>query len=229
MYTLHIANKNYSSWSLRPWVLLSELGIPFEERLAPFLPGSGSSWTAFRAFSPTGRVPCLHADGEVVWDSLAIAEYLAENHAGVWPSNAHARAWARSASAEMHSGFGALRNECPMNCGLRVRLHQVSASLKKDIERLAELWNEGLRRFGGPFLAGKTFGAVDAFYAPVAFRVRTFGLQLDGDAAGYARRLCDLPSMQRWLADALAERWRDPEHEDEIRSLGEIVEDLRAT
>jgi glutathione S-transferase len=165
----------------------------------------------------------------VVWDSLAIAEYLAENHAGVWPSNAHARAWARSASAEMHSGFGALRNECPMNCGLRVQLHQVSASLKKDIERLAELWNEGLHRFEGPFLAGETFGAVDAFYAPVAFRVRTFGLQLEGDAAGYAQRLCDLPSMQRWLADALAERWRDPEHEDEIKSLGKIVEDLRAT
>jgi glutathione S-transferase len=176
MYTLHVANKNYSSWSLRPWVLLSELGIPFEERLSPFLPGSGSSWADFRAFSPTGRVPCLHDGDEVVWDSLAIAEYLAERHAGVWPPDARARAWARCAAAEMHAGFATLRNDCTMNCGVRVRLHGVSASLQKDLARLGELWNEGLQRFGGPFLAGRSFGAVDAFYAPVAFRIQTYGL-----------------------------------------------------
>ncbi|HQY70835.1 MAG TPA: glutathione S-transferase N-terminal domain-containing protein, partial [Pseudomonadales bacterium] len=107
MYELYIANKNYSSWSLRPWVLMRELRIAFDERLVPFAPGS--NFERFRAFSPTGKVPCLHDGATVVWDSLAIAEYLAERHAGVWPSDARARAWARSAAAEMHSGFGALR------------------------------------------------------------------------------------------------------------------------
>jgi glutathione S-transferase len=229
MYTLHIANKNYSSWSLRPWVLLSELGIPFEERLSPFLAGSGASSAAFRAFSPTGRVPCLHDGDTVVWDSLAIAEYLAERHPGVWPSDPLARAWARCAAAEMHAGFAPLRNDCAMICGMRVRLHSISASLQKDITRLAELWNEGLHRFGGPFLAGETFGAVDAFYAPVAFRIQTYGLAIDGAAAGYAARLCALPSMQRWYAEALKETWRDPEQEDEVKRAGEVLEDLRST
>ncbi len=107
MLTLHIANKNYSSWSLRQWVLLSELGIPFREQLSPF--AAGSNWEAFRAFSPNGKVPCLHDGDEVVWDSLAIVEYLAERHAGVWPVDASARTWARCASAEMHTGFAALR------------------------------------------------------------------------------------------------------------------------
>jgi glutathione S-transferase len=227
-YTLYIANKNYSSWSLRPWVLMSELQIPFEERMAPFLPGVGASWSSYRAFSPTGRVPCLHDGNEVVWDSLAIAEYLAERHEGVWPSDAKARAWARCATAEMHSGFGALRNVCGMSCGLRVQLNEISPPLQRDIDRLAELWNEGLRRFGGPFLGGDTFGAVDAFYAPVAFRIKTYGLVVEGEAVGYAERLCALPSMQRWYADALKETWRDAEHEAEVRSVGEIIEDLRA-
>jgi hypothetical protein len=122
MYQLHIANKNYSSWSLRPWLLLSELGIPFEERLVTFAQGNGASWQAFRAFSPNGKVPCLHDGERVVWDSLAIAEYLADRHVDVWPSGPDARAWARCAAAEMHSGFAALRNQCGMNCGLRIRL-----------------------------------------------------------------------------------------------------------
>src|ERR1700748_212059 len=120
MYTLHIANKNYSSWSLRSWVLMRELGIAFNERLTVF---DGAGNAAFRSFSPTGKVPCL-TDGDItVWDSLAIAEYLAERHPGVWPSAPAARAWARSAAAEMHSGFGELRNRCSMTCGLRVKLH----------------------------------------------------------------------------------------------------------
>ena len=123
MYTLHIANKNYSSWSLRPWLLMRMLAIPFEERLTPF--PTGSSWSLFRPFSPNGRVPCLIDDGWAVWDSLAIAEYLAERHAGVWPSDARARAWARSAAAEMHSSFTALRNACPMSCGVRVQPHPI--------------------------------------------------------------------------------------------------------
>ena len=225
MYQLYIANKNYSSWSLRPWLLLSELGIPFDERLVSFAPGTGSSWRAFRA----GKVPCLRDGNTAVWDSLAIAEYLAEHHAGVWPSDSQARAWARCAAAEMHSGFGALRTHCGMSCGLRVRLPaDLPRALRIDIARINELWGEGLARFGGPFLAGSAFSAVDAFFAPVAFRVQTYQLVLDEKAADYAQRLLELPAMQRWYADALQETWRDQEHEDEVAQSGIVLADLRA-
>ena len=225
MLELHIANKNYSSWSLRPWLLLTELGLPFREQMHPFAPGS--NWAVFRTFSPNGKVPCLHDGDTLVWDSLAIAEYLAERHPSVWPSDPAARAWARCAAAEMHSGFGALRQQCSMSCGLRVRLHQTSPALAADITRIDELWSEGLRRFGGPFLAGERFGAVDAFYAPVAFRVQTYGLVLDEAASAYLDRLLALPSMRRWYAEALAEPWRDQGHDAEIAALGEISADLR--
>ena len=186
MYTLYIANKNYSSWSLRPWSLMRELSIPFEERLVPF--SSLDNWAEFRAFAPSGKVPCLLDGDTVVWDSLAIVEYLAERHAGVWPADAQARAWARCAAAEMHSGFTALRERCTMNCGLRVRLREMPPPLARDVNRIGELWRNGLQRFGGPFLAGPAFTAVDAFFAPVAFRVQTYGLALDESAAAYARR-----------------------------------------
>jgi glutathione S-transferase len=170
MYDLFIGNKNYSSWSLRPWVLMQELGIPFRERQVMF-DGTNAS---FREFSPTGKVPCL-VDGQVtVWDSLSITEYLGERHAGVWPAEAVARAWARSAAAEMHSGFFALRNICTMNCGIRVKLAKVDDALRRDLGRLEELWADGLGRFGGPFLTGPRFCAVDAFFAPVAFRIQTY-------------------------------------------------------
>ncbi|MHB1110871.1 MAG: glutathione S-transferase N-terminal domain-containing protein, partial [Devosia sp.] len=152
MYELIIGNKNYSSWSLRPWVLLKTLGIPFEETFKVFEPFS--SWEAFRQFSPTGRVPVLKDGDLTIWESLAIVEYLAERHAGVWPAVPAARAWARSAAAEMHAGFSTLRNICTMNCGIRVALKDNPAALRKDIARFSELWNEGLSRFGGPFLAG---------------------------------------------------------------------------
>jgi len=228
MYQLYIANKNYSSWSLRPWLLLSALGIPFDEHLVPFVEGHAANWEAFRAFSPNGKVPCLHDSATVVWDSLAIAEYLAERHPDVWPSDPSARAWARCAAAEMHSGFSALRQHCGMNCGVRVRLRQdLPAALAADIARIDELWSEGLRRFGGPFLAGPGFTAVDAFFAPVAFRVQTYGIKL-GDAAGdYVQRLLELPAMRRWYADALQERWLDAGHEAEVLHSGELLHDLR--
>lgn len=229
MYQLYIANKNYSSWSLRPWVLLRERGIAFTERLVPFDGGAGANWTAFRAFSPSGTVPCLHDGDAVAWDSLAIAEYLAERHAGIWPSDPQARAWARCAAAEMHSGFNALRSICTMNCGVRVRVDAPSEALRKDIARIEELWNEGLARFGGPFLAGSDFTAVDAFYAPVAFRIQSYGLQLGEAAMAYAQRLLDLPAMREWYDAALAETWRDPEHEDEARRAGTWLQDLRAS
>jgi glutathione S-transferase len=226
VYELFITNKNYSSWSLRPWLLMRELRIPFTERLMPL--HEGSMWAAFRAFSPSGRVPCLHDGGEVIWDSLAIAEYLAERHEGVWPRDAAARAWARCAAAEMHAGFSVLRTRCSMSCGVRVRLHEQPEALVREVERIAELWNEGLARFGGPFLAGNAFGAVDAFFAPVAFRVQTYGLELAGPARAYASRVLDLAGMRQWYAEALAEPWRDGPHDAEILAVGTVLEDLRA-
>ncbi|MBS0226197.1 MAG: glutathione S-transferase family protein [Proteobacteria bacterium] len=219
MLTLHIANKNYSSWSLRPWVLLKMLDIPFEERMHPF----GELFS----FSPTRRVPCLN-DGDItVWDSLAITEYLAEHHSEVWPRDVIARAWARSAAAEMHSGFAELRNICSMSCGQRVVLNTISPALADDIARLDALWNEGLWRFGGPFLAGKEFTAVDAFFAPVAFRIQTYGLKLGDAGAAYAQRLRELPAMRDWYAAALAEPWREEAHESSISAHGRVTADLR--
>jgi glutathione S-transferase len=222
MRTLHIANKNYSSWSLRPWLLMRELGIAFEERMHPF--GTGENFTGF---SPSGKVPCLHEGELVVWDSLAVVEALAESHAGVWPSDRVARAWARSAAAEMHSGFAALRQHCSMSCGVRIRLHAHPPALARDVARIDALWSEGLGRFGGPFLAGASFTAVDAFFAPVVFRVQSYALALSDLAAGYVARMLALPSMQQWYAEALAEPWRDEMHELELRDVGELLADHR--
>jgi glutathione S-transferase len=227
VYELFIANKNYSSWSLRPWALLSELGIPFNETLLIF--GEEAAWDSFRRVSPAGKVPCLRDGATVVWDSLAITEYLAERHAGVWPADGVARAWARSAAAEMHSGFGELRHRCSMSVGVRVRLHARPPALDKELARLTALWGQGLERFGGPFLAGAAFTAVDAFFAPVAFRLQTYGLSLGDAADAYAARLRALSSMQAWYAAALAERARDAPHEAEIQQAGEWLADLRAT
>src|SRR5579883_468308 len=226
MYTLYIGNKNYSSWSLRPWILMKTRRIDFEEKLFQF--DAGSSWKTFRTFSPSGKVPCLFDGVTVVWYSLAITEYLAERHSGVWPADAKARAFARCAAAEMHSGFTALRTQCGMSCGIRVKLHRVDDALQRDLSRISELWNEGLHRFGGPFLAGNEFTAADAFYAPVAFRIQTYSPPLDDNSKAYAQRLLALPPMQEWYQAALAETWRDAGHEREITQWGNIVEDLRA-
>jgi glutathione S-transferase len=226
MYVLHIANKNYSSWSLRPWVLMKALGIPFEEKLHRFLPDRDGR--SFTSFSPTGKVPLL-VDGDIaVWDSLAIVEYLAERHDAVWPTAPGARAWARSAAAEMHSGFQQLRNVCGMNVGVRVKLHEVPEGLRKDVARLEELWTDGLTRFGGPFLAGAQFTAVDAFFCPVAYRVQTYGLAVGPEARAYADRLLALPSMEDWTKAALAEDFRDHPHDDELSDHGTVIEDSRA-
>lgn len=228
-YQLFIANRNYSSWSLRPWVLMRALGIPFEESFVRFVEGpAGSSREAFLSFSPTAKVPCLHHGGIVVWESLAIVEYLAERHPGVWPADAAARAFARSAAAEMHAGFSILRNVCSMNCGLRVRVSPDKLQLlSPDLMRLTELWREGLERFGGPFLAGPQFGAVDAFFAPVAFRIQSFMLELPQFAMEYVHRLLDLVSMREWYAAALAEPWRDAHHEADSLAAGTLLEDRR--
>ncbi len=227
MYTLYIANKNYSTWSLRPWVLMRTLGIEFQEQLVPL--GSRAEAGGFRRFSPSGKLPCLIDDGFVVWDTLAIAEYLAEHHPGVWPIHAKARAWARCAAAEMHSGFGSLRERCPMSLGIRVRLDHVPPALTRDIDRIDELWCEGLGSFGGPFLAGEGFTAVDAFFAPVTFRAQIYSLALSEPAAAYAERVRGLPAMRDWYAAALLETWREPEQEGEAERAGFWLEDLRAS
>ncbi|MFO1464830.1 MAG: glutathione S-transferase family protein [Steroidobacteraceae bacterium] len=225
MLILYIGNKNYSSWSLRPWVLMRELGIDFEEKLVPFAqPGEPS---AFTWFSPTGKVPCLVDEGTTVWDTLGITEYLAERFPAVWPKAAPARAFARCASAEMHSGFATLRTICAMNCGLRIRLNGVPPALAQDLARLDALWQQGLARFGGPFLAGERFTAMDAFFAPVAFRLQTYSPPVSPIARDYAERLVALPSMRAWYAAALAEPWRETDHERETLQHGALVEDLR--
>lgn len=226
MLELFIANKNYSSWSLRPWVLMRELEIPFIERLIPF--GDKMEPNAFRSFSFSGKVPCLIDGATAVWDSLAITEYLAERTPQVWPADASARAWARSAVAEMHSGFQALRDRCTMNCGLRVRIDSYTPGLEKDLARLDELWNQSFARFGGPYLAGQSFTAVDAFFAPVAFRVQTYEPVMAHDSRLYVKRLLALPSMQDWYVAALRETWRDEAHEVIARNAGTWLNDYRA-
>ena len=226
MVTLYVANKNYSSWSLRPWVLLRQLGIAFDEQVRPFTDGPA---LAFGDVSPSGRFPCLVDGDTVVWDSLAIAEYLAETHPQVWPADKQARAFARSAAAEMHSSFPHLRNICGMNVGIRVELKEIPAGLAADIARLDALWTEGLTRFGGPFLAGSAFTAVDAFYTAVAFRVQTYDIKLGAPAAAYAKRLLDLPAMRDWYQAALKETWRKQAYENEALAAGRIVADYRQT
>jgi glutathione S-transferase len=222
MYTLYITNKNYSSWSLRPWVLMQERSIAFTEKLIPF-PERGSGET-FRSFAPNGKVPCLHHEGRVIWDSLAITEYLAELHIGIWPTDPTARAWARSATAEMHSGFGAIRQQCSMSCSVRIELARIDLLLQTDLDRLNELWREGLDRFGGPFLTGTEFTAVDAFFCPIAFRAQTYNLPLD---PAYVRQLLSLKSMQEWSSAALQEPWREPAHEREVLAAGKVLDDFR--
>jgi len=192
--------------------------VPFVDSLEP---------SAFKAFSPTGKVPCLEVKGILVWDSLAICEYLAEQYPGCWPADVTARAWARSAAAEMHSGFQMLRSLCPMNCGIRVALEKIDDVLRADVERIDTLWSEGLAKFGGPYLAGKEYGIVDAFFAPVIFRVQSYGLQLSQSAQSYVDRMLSLPSMQRWYAEALVETWRKPEYEQAAVAHGKIVRDFR--
>ena len=210
---LVIGNKNYSSWSMRPWVLMSQLEIPFEERKLRF---DFDEDSAFRqgvaAVSPAGFVPVLLDDGFAVWDTLANAEYLHEKFPGrgVWPADTRARARARSLAAEMHSGFGALRSHCPMN--IEARLPEVGArvwteqeAVRKNVARLETMWAEALAASGGPFLFGD-FGAADAFFAPVCMRLASYALPVSAATNAYVQRVSAAPGVARWIADALAER-----------------------
>jgi glutathione S-transferase len=224
-YTLITANRNYSSWSLRPWVLMKVLGIAFEDRVEPFT--EDNNYAAFRKFSPTGQVPCLIEGDRTIWDSLGITLYLADRHDGVWPADTAARACAMCSVAEMHGGFSALRNDCTMNVGVRVKPNPMRPALVRDVTRVSELWAEGLEKFGGPFLAGPAFSAVDAFFAPVAYRVRTYGLDVGPAGQAWVDMVLALPAMQQWEAEALAESWREVGHENELMACGSVTADYR--
>ncbi len=225
MYTLITANRNYSSWSLRPWLLMRVLGIDFEDRIEPF--AAQDNRAEFRKFSPSGTVPVLIDGDRTIHDSLGIAMYLADRHEGVWPRDADTRAWAQAVTAEMHGGFGALRNDCTMNVGVRVRPKPMSPALQRDVTRIREIFEDGLSRFGGPWLGGAEFSAADAFYAPVAWRVRTYGLDV-GAGQAWVDHVIASPAMQQWENAALAESWREAEHEAELAACGDVVADYRA-
>ena len=204
MYTLHIANRNYSSWSLRGWLCAKLSGAPFREVMHSL--GTGGPNPDYLAFSPTGLVPCLHDGDVVVWESLAIAEYLAERHPGMWPADATARAYARSMCAEMFGGMRGLRSEMTMCIRERVDVRPWSPELARDVERVFALWTDARRRFGadGPYLCG-AWSIADAFFAPVAFRFQTYGVEPPGEAGNYGRRVLAHPHVREWEAAALAE------------------------
>jgi glutathione S-transferase len=215
MSQLHliIGNKNYSSWSLRPWILLKQLGVPFRETLLALdEPGFKSE---VGRYSPSGRVPVL-LDGELaMWDSLAICEYVAEITGRGWPSERAARAIARSICAEMHSGFTNLRVQWPMNARARNRRTPMTPSLEADIDRVDEIWSDCRRRFGksgGPWLFGD-YTIADAMYSPVVLRFNTYGAQLSEPARWYVATALESPALQEWVLAAKHEAWTLPHAE----------------
>jgi glutathione S-transferase len=213
MVQLVIGNKNYSSWSMRPWVLMRHFDLAFDEIKLRFdFAADSAFYRELARYTPAARVPVLVEEGFSVWDTLAIAERVAELLPGqaVWPRDARARARARSLCAEMHAGFGALRQHCPMNIeaslpevGRRVLAEQPAVA--RDLQRIVAMWGEALRDSGGPFLFG-AFGAADAYFAPVVARIRGYGLPLPAPLQDYAARVWASPGVAAWVSDALAER-----------------------
>ena len=218
MLKLYIGNKNYSSWSMRAWVLLTQAGIPFEEVMVRF--DSFDAGSAFKntmaTVSPTGKVPALvdtSVAGDLkIWDTLAIAEYAAEQFPdkNLWPKDKAARAVARSVCAEMHAGFTGLRNHCPMNIDAAMPdigqlVWRDQPSVQTDLKRIVALWTELLQKHQGPMLFGE-FSVADAYFAPVCMRLNTYALPIPQNIADYAGRVTALPSVQAWIKDALAEK-----------------------
>ncbi len=204
--TLVIGNKNYSSWSLRPWLLMRALGIGFDEIRLPLF--SDTFRREIARYSPAGRVPVLLSEGFAIWESLAIVEYLAEAYpdAGVWPADPLARARARSVCAEMHAGFGALRDQMPVNIEAKLPGRGWNLRVQADVDRIAAIWTELRSQHAGegPFLFGG-FSAADAFFAPVVTHFDTYAISLDPVCEAYRRAIHELPAMQQWVAAALAE------------------------
>lgn len=210
---LVIGNKNYSSWSMRPWVLMRQLGLHFEEVKLRFDFDANSPFRrALAHYTPAGLVPVLLDDDFAVWDTLAIIEYLHDKFPGrgVWPEDMRQRGRARSLAAEMHSGFSALRSHCPMNIEAHLpevgqRIWAEQAAVRANVERIEVMWVDALNASGGPFLFGE-FCAVDAMYAPVAMRLRSYALPMSPTVQAYVQRLSAAPGVAAWIADALAEQ-----------------------
>ena len=214
MPKLYIGNKNYSSWSMRPWVLMKQAGIAFEEVLVRFdsFDADSKFKRAILAINPTGRVPVLQDGDIVVYDTLAICEYLAETHPGkkLWPEDKAQRARARSACAEMHSGFGSLREHCGMNIEADLSLQgqlllRDKPGLRADLDRIVQLWSGLLDAHGGPMLFGD-FGIADAYFAPVTTRIKTYGLPVPPAISAYITRVHALPGVKAWIDGGLAEK-----------------------
>jgi glutathione S-transferase len=207
--TLVIGNKNYSSWSMRPWIALKAAGIDFDEVVIPLYTGDADKQRILN-YSPAGKVPILVDGAVTIWDSLAIIEYLAEKFPGrgLWPADAAARAHARSISAEMHSGFMPLRNECSMNIRRPPQKRALSADAKANVERIQQIWSGCRRSYGqgGPYLFG-AFSGADAMYAPVVHRFRIYGVEVGGAAADYMGAIQAHPAFSEWNAGALKETW----------------------
>ncbi len=214
MLKIVLGNKKYSSWSLRPWLVLKQAGVPFEEIVVPLdMPDTAQN---IRKYSPSGRVPAL-IDGDLtIWDSLAIAEYLHEKFPDrrLWPKDVAQRARARSISAEMHAGFANLRNDCSMKIVQHYPCKPLRPETQADVDRIVSLWEECLKASGGPFLFGKEPCIADAFYAPVVSRLRTYSIPVAGAARAYCDTIWSWPALQAWVADAQRETLRAKLHED---------------
>lgn len=207
-YKLILGNKNYSSWSMRPWVAMRAAGIDFEDEVIPL--DHDDTKQRILSYSAAGRVPILQHGNITVWESLAICEYVAERHpqAALWPSDPVTRAAARSVSHEMHAGFQALRKEMPMNCRRKPSAIEYSQDARTDIDRIQDIWRGCRKAFGasGPFLFG-SFSIADAMYAPVVSRLDVYDVAVDGDSRAYMDAVIESPAFQDWLEDALRERW----------------------
>jgi glutathione S-transferase len=212
---LYVGNKNYSSWSMRPWVLLKQAGIPFDEVKVRFdsFDADSSFKKTVGALSPAGRVPILKDGDLVVWDTLAIAEYVAEQFPDkqLWPADKSRRARARSLCAEMHSGFGSLRSHCPMN--IEASLPDTGAliwrdqpAVRSDVGRIVAMWSELLQAVGGEQFLFGGFGVADAYFAPVCMRLKTYALPVPATITAYVERICAAPGVKAWIDDALAEQ-----------------------
>ena len=205
MFDLYIGNKNYSSWSLRPWLLMKHFGIPFNEHMVSV---AGRDYNAaLKPLAGNARVPCLHEDGFQIWESIAIAETLAERYPAMWPADSRARARARSISAEMHAGFTYLRTAMPMNLKLKLQGKPATPEVQRDIDRVSEIWIEARTQFAtadGPYLFG-AFSVADAMYAPLVWRLHIYNVALPTVAAAYRDTMLAHPAMLEWYAAALKE------------------------
>lgn len=201
MYELYF-NPPKSSWSLRVWILLKQLNVPFEAKIVRYLPDLTVQRQEFKSFSPTSQIPVLKVGEQTIWDSLAIVEFIAESYPQVWADDKMARAWSRSACAEMHSGFQQLRNICDFNPLARTPLENIPTELEQELLRLDELLSQGLTEYGGEFLAGRCFTAVDAFFVPVMLRIETYALHryFSKQVIEYQRKIMNLHNVKMWLA-----------------------------